>query len=136
MRNPCAIRLRSAHITAVSVNADLSFQRRCTPPLIRSFMRSYDDATLLKTPPTMPAFSAALTSWKPACNKFRGLSRCREAVMKHDNKAGRCACWLLAVRASIDVDVLAEMRRLLGVLLRNAVPAGCRPARDASDAVV
>lgn len=44
----------------------LSFHKRCTPADMRSFIRSYDDATLLNTPPTLPALSAAGTSWNPA----------------------------------------------------------------------
>ena len=42
--------------------ACLSFHSLCRPPLMRSFMRSYEDATLLKTWPTRSAFSSSLTS--------------------------------------------------------------------------
>src|SRR5690606_24548028 len=42
-----------------------SFQSRCTPALIRSFMRSYRRATLSKTPRTRRGFSPGSTSRNP-----------------------------------------------------------------------
>ena len=42
------------------------FHSLCRPPLMRSFIRSYEDATLVKTAPTLPAFSSDATSSYPA----------------------------------------------------------------------
>ena len=44
-----------------------SFQMRWMPTDITSFMMSYFEATRLKTPCTIPAFSASGTSWNPKC---------------------------------------------------------------------
>lgn len=43
------------------------FHTRCQPRDIRSFMRSYVSATLLKTPATRCVFSASVTVSKPKC---------------------------------------------------------------------
>lgn len=49
------------------------FQIRCQPKDIRSFMRSYDSATLWKTPATRSVFSDSdRPSWNPKC-VVRGL---------------------------------------------------------------
>ncbi len=50
----------------------LSFHRRCSPPLMRSFMMSYDEATLLNTWPTRPAFCSRGTCRKPGGRDGRG----------------------------------------------------------------
>ena len=44
-----------------------SFQSRCTPMDIASFMRSYEDATLSKTLRTSDSFASSGTVWKPKC---------------------------------------------------------------------
>lgn len=43
------------------------FHTRCQPKDIRSFMRSYDSATLVNTPATFSLFSPSVTVWKPKC---------------------------------------------------------------------
>lgn len=43
------------------------FQTRCQPKDMRSFMRSYDSATLVKTPATRCVFSLSVTVSKPKC---------------------------------------------------------------------
>jgi hypothetical protein len=44
-----------------------SFQHLCTPALMRSFITSYESATLWKTSPTRAAFSCSGTVAKPKC---------------------------------------------------------------------
>jgi hypothetical protein len=43
------------------------FHIRCHPKDIKSFIRSYDSATLVKTPATRCVFSASVTVSKPKC---------------------------------------------------------------------
>ena len=60
---------KAAQVAAANPGASqsiiASFQMRWMPSDIASFITSYFEATRLKTPCTIPAFSASGTSWNP-----------------------------------------------------------------------
>jgi hypothetical protein len=58
---------RVPHVGARRVGPYWSFHTLCRPALMRSFMMSYEGATLENTCATSPAFSDVVTVWNPTC---------------------------------------------------------------------
>ena len=71
----------------------LSFQRRCRPPLMRSFITSYDSATLPKTPSTLAFFSPNGTSSYPASQVLIGS---QFTIIKEIQNRAQTISWRLA----------------------------------------
>eukprot|EP00955_Chlamydomonas_euryale_P040267 351639-Chlamydomonas_euryale.AAC.1 len=63
----------------------LSFHSRCIPPLMRSFMMSYDDATLVNTCSTIDCLSDRGTSLKPA--RAKHMHTTHKAWSKYNARA-------------------------------------------------
>jgi hypothetical protein len=66
-----------------------SFQRRCSPADIRSFITSYLGATAAKTSATRPCFSATGTSRKPEAQQKARLSAAHAQRAALTNRAAR-----------------------------------------------
>jgi hypothetical protein len=116
----------------------LSFHNRWSPPLIKSFMMSYDGATLLKTWPTNVCFSCTGTSRKPAkvwkrhinrrlphkSSSQRGAQRCNT-----EKQSWNCKEASLLQQNRTKINTVARACAL-AIILAVCSPSGCRSERS------